>query len=363
MQNPQGQRGYTIAELAISITIMLIIMAIAMRFMTESFNVSHVTSEMTEAQQNLRTAHDFIARDLKGAGDGMEDIVSPRLLKTFLTKYLTTEPVNDASDTALGVLGVFTSDDDPPTGTAVPVPSPSPGTNISVLEKTDRLTVMKLDTWPETCLNPPLCYVSLPVGAVTGNGLTAKIPTGPNMLQFSIGDIYFFTSSGGSAFGSVTAVDPSARTVTFGAGDRFGLNKVATSGPIYLATNGKTSTLMRMQIIHYYIDADKMLRRRVYGIGGAGGYTDTAVAEHIANLRVRYILGESAANGNVAAPVDTLVSEDKQGLVRQVEVTVTAETTHNVVVKSGKQVKQELSMTGTTTVRNMQFNKHLKMSQ
>ncbi|MET0650314.1 MAG: prepilin-type N-terminal cleavage/methylation domain-containing protein [Pyrinomonadaceae bacterium] len=354
MHRSHGQGGYTLWELMLAMTIMLIVMAIAMRFMNDSVSISHTTREMTEAQQNLRTAHEFIARDLVAAGDGMEDIRSPRLLKTFLNNHLTKAPVGDTTYAALGVLGIVTSDNQAPNGTALPVPSPTPGTSIPVLTATDRLTIMMID--PD--FNDDAGSIPLPSGNVTGNGQTVTIPGTVSMTQFSVGDIYFFTSTTASAFGSVTAINSAARTLTFAAGDRFGLNQVNANGPINLVANGRPSTLMRMEVVHYYIDSDKLLRRRVYGVGGVGGYTDTVVAEHIADLQFRYVLGQSDANGNVLAPVTALGTEAQQSLVRQVEVTVIAETAHNVV----NGAKQKMTMTGTTTVRNMQFNTHLKMS-
>lgn len=356
MYRSDGQGGFTLWELLITMAIMLTITVIAMRFMTDSIKISQVTQELTETQQNLRTAHEFFARDLIGVADGMEDIRSPRLPKTFLNSYLTKAPVGDTTYSTLGVLGVITSDDQTPAGTAVPIPSPSPGTSIPVLASTDRLTLLRVDP----TFNSSVGSIALPAGSVTANGQTVVLPLGTDMTKFNAGDIYFFSSATGSAFGSVTAVTAATRTLTFGAGtlDRFGLNQVAATGPISLVSLGKPSTLMRMQIIHYYIDSGNLLRRRVYGVNAIGGFIDTVVAEHITDIQFRYLLGQSAANGNVTAPLTSLTTEADQGLVRQVEVTITAETTHKIV----NGAKQKMTMTGTTAVRNMQFNNHLKMT-
>lgn len=355
MHRSRGQGGFTVAELVISMAVMVTVMALAMHFMNDSVSMNRVAQEMTEAQQNLRTAHEFIAADIMGAADGMEDIISPRVRNAFLGGHLTTAVVPDATYATLGVLGVVTSDNQAPTGTAVPVPSPLPATSIAVRPATDRLTIMRIDK----SFNSGSWSIPLAAGAVAVNGQAVLIPGTVAMAQFNVGDIYFFTSTAGSTFASVTAVNAAARTLTFAAGDRFGLNQVAATGPLNLVTNGRPSSMMRMQIIHYYIDSDKLLRRRIYGAAGVvGGYTDSVVAEHVVNLQFRYVLGQSDANGNVAAPVSALTTEAQQGLVRQVEVTVTTETAHNVA--SG--AKQQITMTGTTAVRNMQFNLHLKMS-
>ena len=354
MHRSRGQTGYTLWELMLTMAIMLTVMTIVMRFMSDGLNISHVTNEMTEAQQNLRTAHEFIARDLLAAGDGMEDIISPRLLRPFVLNYLSRAPVNDITYPTQALLGVITSDDQVPAATGVPIPFPAPGTTIPILPATDRLTIMKIDP----TFNANVGSIALASGAVTNNGQTVTLPVGTNMAQFGVGDIYFFSSTTWSAFGSVTAIDTAARTLTFAGGDRFGLNQVSATGPINLAAGGKSSNMMRMLLVHYFVDSDNLLRRRTYGVSLVGGYTDTVIAEHVTDLQFRYILGQSDASGNVAAPVTVLDSDLLQSLVRQVEVTVTTETAHNVV----NGAKQKITMTGTTAVRNLQFNTHLKMT-
>src|ERR1044072_8253632 len=104
MHRSHRQGGYTLWELMLTMAIMLAVMAIAMRFMNASVSISHVTREMTEAQQNLRTAPEFSGRALTGAGYGMEAIISPRLPETFLSNYVTSDPVEDEDYADLGVL-------------------------------------------------------------------------------------------------------------------------------------------------------------------------------------------------------------------------------------------------------------------
>jgi hypothetical protein len=201
--------------------------------------------------------------------------------------------------------------------------------------------------------------ITLIAGSVTGNGSSVTVPAGPSMTQFKVGDIYFFTSSKGSAFGCVTGADAATRVLSFNtAGDLYGINQPVSTGPINVVVNGGTqvASMMRMFVINYFIDAGGLLRRRVFGVGGGVGFTDTVVAEHVANLQLRYFLGQSDSSGNVLQPVAQLTSETQQGVVRQVEVTVTTETVHSVV--NGR--KQQISMTGSTSVRNLQFNTHLQ---
>jgi prepilin-type N-terminal cleavage/methylation domain-containing protein len=354
MHRSPSQGGFTLLELMVVMAIMLTIMVLVMRYMNDSIKISTVTNEMTEAQQNLRTAQDFIARDLLAAGDGMQDIKSPRLTKTFLNSYLTKAPVAD-TDATLGVLGVITSDDQVPASTAVPVPSPSPSTTLPVLAGTDRLTIMQMDPTFNGGATIPLA-----AGKITGNGLTVTLPSGTDMSQFNSGDIYFFTSANGSAFGTVTAVNAATGVLSFAAGDTYTLNQNVSTGPLNLVggSGTKAASMMRMLVVNYFVDSNELLHRRVFGVGGKVGFTDTVIAENVANLQIRYLLHQTDANGNVLAPafVTQLASESQQGQVRLVEVTVTTETAHTVV-NGGK---QQMSMTGATSVRNLQFNTHLQ---
>lgn len=350
MHRSPSQGGFSMIELMVVMGMMLTATVLVMSFMNDSIRISNTTKELTEAQQNLRTAQDFINRDLMIAGDGMESIKSPRLPQTFISSYLSRGPVPDAGNPALGVLGVLTSDDQVPAGTAVPGATPA----VTVLPNSDRLTILQLDTTFNNGLPIPLV-----AGSVTGLGANVTLPVGTNMAQFMVGDIYFFNSSRGSAFGCVTGVNAGSRLLTFGtAGDPYGINQPVANGPINNVVNGgaQVSTMMRMLAIHYFIDANGLLRRRTFGVRGGVGYSDMVVAEHVSDLQLRYIVGASDANGNVIQPTKRLNTETLQGSVRQVEVTLTTETAHPVV----KGNKQPISTTTATSIRNLQFNTSLK---
>jgi prepilin-type N-terminal cleavage/methylation domain-containing protein len=348
MQRGTRQGGFSLLELLVVMGIMLTLSAITITFMNTSVKISTMTNEMTEAQQNLRTAQEFISRDLLAAGDGMQDIKSPRLPKNFMTSYISKTTVVDAGNATLGVMGIITSDDQVPAGVAVPLPTPA----VNVKTGTDRITIMQMDP---TFNNG--ATIALVNGSVTASGQTVTLPAGTTMTQFSVGDIYFFTSTKGSAFGCVTAVNAAARILTFATtGDPYGINQPIATGPIYSIMNGVTGTMMRMLIVHYFVDENGLLRKRVYGVSGGIGYNDMVVAEHVKDLQIRYILSSSSSNGNVTQPTKTLSTETLQGSVRQAEVTVVTETLHNV---AGGQ-KQSISMTTGTSIRNMQFNKSLR---
>jgi Tfp pilus assembly protein PilW len=350
MQRSQREAGFSLVELMVAMGVMIALTAVVMTYMADSIRISTATNEMTEAQQNLRTAQDFIARDLVAVGDGMEDIKFPRLTKVFLNSYLTKAPAADTNNT-LGVLGIVTSDDQVPAGTTVPIPGTA--NTITLTTASDRLTVMRMD--PDFNNG---ATISLAPGAVTNNGQTVTLPSGTNMAQFAVNDIYFFTSGAGSAFGAVTAINTGTRVLSFSTGDRYGINQSTATSPINVVVVGgtKAASMLRMFVTTYFVDSTGLLMRRVIGVAGGVGVNDTVVAEHVVNLQFRYFLDQTDANGNVVAPVTKLATETDQGDLRQIEVTVTTETAHTL----SKGTKPQISMTGSMSVRGMQFNQHLQ---
>ncbi len=110
-----------------------------------------------------------------------------------------------------------------------------------------------------------------------------------------------------------------------------------------------------MKIIHYYVNANGLLMRRVFGVRNAG-FNESVIAEHAMSLQFRYFLNLRDVDGNVAQPVAQLTTSEQQVETRQVEVTLTVETAHTL--QNGK--RQEITMTTSTSVRNMQFRRSLQ---
>jgi hypothetical protein len=110
-----------------------------------------------------------------------------------------------------------------------------------------------------------------------------------------------------------------------------------------------------MQIIHYFINSNGLLIRRAFGVKGLG-FRDSVVAEHVRSIQYRYFLNLRGADGRIVQPVAQLTSSTQQLAVRQVEVSITTETVHALPTKQ----QQALTMTTSTSVRNMQFRQALQ---
>src|SRR6266576_3016822 len=65
-----NQEGFTVIEMMVAVTIMIIVSAGVFSLMKSSMTIATASYEMTDAQENLRIAQEYINRDLMNAGDG-----------------------------------------------------------------------------------------------------------------------------------------------------------------------------------------------------------------------------------------------------------------------------------------------------
>ncbi len=354
---PHNQQGYSVIEMLIAASVMLIVTSAVVTLLRNSLTVATVAYEMTDAQENLRTAQEWINRDLMNAGDGLKSMTYIPVNTTFIQNYLTRSPVADATMPAnASNLGILVTDNNVPAGTTVPGPplsgpSPQPSpTPITLLTGSDRQTILEID--PDLPTNPQIFPSS-----ISTNGDVITLPattTTADMARFSPGDIYFLTSARGGTFGTITATDATLKTLTFATGDLCGLNTAPPNNRIKDIATGGATTLQRMRIIQYFVDTGGLLRRRVYGERGAA-FRDNVIAEHVLSVQFVYSLGLDTA-GNPVQPTDTITTPEQQVNISQVQVTVTVETPH--ALQQGS--KSQISTTTSTSLRNMQFRQALQ---
>jgi prepilin-type N-terminal cleavage/methylation domain-containing protein len=345
-----NEKGFSLIEALVAMTVMLIIVGAVFSLMRDSMKVATVAYEMTDAQQNLRTAHEFIARDLMNAGDGLESISNIRVPSAFVTSYITLNPVTDPSTPGIINLGIFTTDNNVPANTAITGAVPA----AAIRTGTDRQTILEQD---RDFLFNNRNSISLAATAINPANSIITIPAGDPMTMFNQGDIYFLTSAANAVFCTITSVDAAGRKLYFVASDAYGLNQPGANGNIAaVSANGTLATsLQRMRIIQYYLTSTGLLMRRVLGVPGAG-FRESMIAEHVLDVQFVYELATTDAVGNVTPSATTTLTTSAQQLaVRQVEVRITVETPH--AIQNGS--RQPLTMTTSTSVRNMQFRQAL----
>ena len=346
------QAGFSMIELMISLATMTIITGAAFALIGSSIKFAGSTYHMTDTEQGLRTAHEVINRDLTTAGDGLKGIGTIQVPKAFVQSYLTQTPIVISTNPNYVNLALVTSDDAVPANTAVPQASPA----ADVLTNTDRLTLLTQDytTFPN-----PVTVLAGKITVSTPN--TVIVVPSADIGKFQAGEMYALLAQNSAAFFVISSVNSSTSTLTVTNGDIYSINQTGTGTPLNVVSAGGTlpSTIVRIQIIHYFVNSNNLLVRRVFGVKGST-FVDNVIAEHVTNMQFRYLVNLLDANGFVPQPVRGLSTSQQQLAVREVEATIAVETVRAVnTVTANNSGKQVVSSTTATTVRNLQFRQAL----
>ena len=349
----KSERGFSLLEVLIVLVMMVVVTGALFGLLRDSMKTSHAALELTDAQESARTAQEYINRDLVNTGDGLNSIDPIRVPQNFVTNYLTRNPIPGPTPGIIN-LGLITADNNVPVNTLVLGTAPAVNVRATPF-LTDRITILQMER-PDK-----FTPITLAAGALTpADGVAAVSPA--DIDRFSVGEIYFIISGMGGIFATITrrdGVGTPTPTLVFGAGDAFGLNSPGPSGLFDVITDGASLpvSICRMKVIHYYIDSNGLLMRRVFGVRNAG-FNESVIAEHVVSLQFRYFLNLRDVNDNIVQPTAQLASEQEQVETRQVEVAITVETPHSL--QNGQ--RQNISMTTSTSVRNMQFRRSLQPS-
>ncbi|HEV7681548.1 MAG TPA: type II secretion system protein [Pyrinomonadaceae bacterium] len=356
------QDGFSMLELLIVLAMMIVVTGAALGLIRDSMKTSRAALELTDAQQSARTAHEYIVRDLLNSGDGLNSLNNIRVPQNFVTNYLTRNPVTNPATPGFVTLGLITADNNVPASTVVLGTAPTVSVR-SAPYLTDRITILQMERSRVEQYDSGAPEIFIPITLAAGSltpadGVAQISPADIN--RFSVGEIYFITSAVGGIFATVTdrqGVGSSTPTVIFGAGDVFGLNSLGAGGQLDVITAGATLpiSICRMKAIHYYINSNGLLMRRVFGVRKFG-FSESVIAEHVVSLQFRYFLNLRDANGDIIQPTAQLATAQEQVETRQVEVTLTVETPH--ALQNGQ--RQTISMTTSASVRNMQFRQSLQ---
>ncbi len=327
-------------ELLVVMVIMLVIMAAVFTLMRGTIMAAKANYEMTAAGQSLRSAQEFLTRDILVAGDGLKGVSNVWLPTGFVTNYLTVRPASVIDPSNLGFIGIGAVITDYDVPANINVIGSNPATTVKA--NTDRLTMLALDA--------DFSSIDVAAGAVNLNTGQINIPA-TRIAEFKVGEVYYIYSGGTGAFGTVTTVDTAANRIFWAEGDALGLNRYGKTGLLGVGTNGgkSASSLRRIQIIHYFVDAGDKLIRRVFGVPNAG-FIDSVVAEHVTRLRFNYTLNP-AADGKILEQPKQQLDIDDASLVRMIEPNLRVETAY--VLQDN--IKHWLDGTSRIGVRNIQF--------
>lgn len=288
-----GDNGFTLIEVMISMAIVLIMLGAALTTFTNALKVNAAATQLGDASQNLRAGTDLLVRDLLQTGAGIPTGGIPIPSGPGAT------PLNRP-----GVPG--TAPKFNPSVSVLPAITPGMGMGSPVNGKaTDEVTVLYADT--------SLPLNQTPLAAIAPDGSSMTVDAGTPITNtdngIKVGDLIMFSNALGNALQMVTRVSGS-QTVYFDAGDPMNLNqRNAGQGTIMQLQSSPgvfpPTTATRIDMITYYVDqttdpGHPRLDRQV-GFG-----TPLALAGLVESLEISYNLVDGVTNptdvGNPSSP-------------------------------------------------------------
>jgi prepilin-type N-terminal cleavage/methylation domain-containing protein len=338
-QKKRAQAGFSMIELIIVMVLTLVIMSAVFSLMQGTIKTANANYEMTSAAQNLRNAQEFINRDVLTVGDGVKSTPNIWLPTQFITSYLTNRTAAAIDPTNIGYtsVGAVIADNNLPAGVAVPRANPA----TSVLERTDRLTMLSID---KNFTSIPLTFAE--VDPLTGS---ITIPAA-RIADFRVGEMYFLSNGVSATFGVITAVNSGTNRIFWRNSDVLGINRTGNTGALFSVQSPRYAmNLSRVFIIQYFVDADGKLIRRVFGASGAT-FIDSVIAEHLVELQFRYILKPPGDGTIFEQPKDTF-DLDEATSVRMIEPRIRVKTAYPLQDGEYQYVEGATQL----GVRNIQF--------
>lgn len=338
------QRGFSLIELLVTMSITTIILGATMSAMTHAINATDLALQLTTMNNSLRTSMDVMVRDMLQVGQGLPsgNVILMPTLAGSTPIVLPTPPFNPVQTYYLGATGVApnvlprlstTSPGaalGPPSLSAV-LPGPGLGPVVNGIA-TDMIVTIAGDSSFDSILLGCTTPTAVCNDALTAAGTSMRVWNGPTPAGVSLtsqhganitnggaddlhaGDLIMLTRGTSSALVQVTSVV--GQVVNFAAADSLNLNQQAaadgTSRELAATPNQDVYTPLvplpvpnplpviateatRIRMITYYIDGltDPLRPRLVRRINNGAA---TAVAFDIENLSISYDLVDGDKN-------------------------------------------------------------------
>ena len=324
------QRGFTLIELMVSMSIVVSVVAIATDALMQAEHVTNMVAYEANTQENLRAGMHFMVRDLMQAGEGIPQggislpytatsaVNRPGTATIFPNTYIALPAITPGS-----LAGQLATSINPSTNAVLT------GTNTDIINIIYADNVL-VDAAGNYLYSYPVVQAapSVPVCAGTISATGASVSLAPGCFTMpgvtnpiTAGNLIMFHNQNGTALEYVTSV--AGQTINFSGGDPAGLNQtgLANGTVANLATTPGVfppTTVTRVWMVTYYVDAttptDPQLIRQVNYPGypaGAPVNPPTTIADDIENLGFSYDITSSTdavgtypnGPGNAAAPV------------------------------------------------------------
>ncbi|MEO8257646.1 MAG: prepilin-type N-terminal cleavage/methylation domain-containing protein [Acidobacteriota bacterium] len=269
MRNPSREDGFTLTEMLVSTSILLLLIGAALTTLGDGMAISDAASQLSDSNQNLRAGTNQLVRDLLMGGRiiGAEGIAMPS--GTGVTAFARPGPP--------GSNLTFSLD---PDGTNRNLPSISTGDELGPTingATTDIVTILTVDEFMPVITTPPQVAATPTAdeGTISADGGSVTLPASSLWLtgdpangtgKIEVGDLVFYKGPLGNAIQTVTSID--ATHIYFAANhgnDWFHFNQPAATNRPLAALKGTASlltawdashpvTLFRAMMFTYFID-------------------------------------------------------------------------------------------------------------
>ncbi len=306
-----AQRGFSLAEVLVSMAVGLLVMGCAVSLFKQSMDSAWLINQKSEMQQGARAAINAITADLSIAGTGMPygGVTLPNGSKSSAVHY-------GCSGTACyinaGNGGTLAS------GQLTPV---IPGHDSGAItdDTTDTLTLVYVD-YSSSLSQYPLKSIT-----PSGSQITVDPRTSPGLgdpaVGINTGDLIILSNSNGAAVGVATNVTPNSGKIDFANSDPLNINQPSAAfGNIASIGQGgyPPTTAARLLMVTYYIDTATGTPRLMRQVNA---HNPIPVADNIENLQISYDILNSG-DGTFTANLPD--AGGMPAMIKNIHVTVTA---------------------------------------
>jgi type II secretory pathway pseudopilin PulG len=216
MRNLSREGGFTITEMLVSTTVVLLVLGGALTTFKNALAINDSAAQLADANQNLRAGTNQLVRDLLMAGrmigsDGIAMPTGPGI--TFARPGPTNLNFDMIADT----------------DATLQLPSISTGYQLGPTinnSKTDIITIMTVDEFMPFVTTPPVGAATATEGTISADGANVTLAANSLWLlgdtvadtpKIKVGDLVLYVGTNGNAIQTVTSID--ATHIYFAAGD------------------------------------------------------------------------------------------------------------------------------------------------
>jgi prepilin-type N-terminal cleavage/methylation domain-containing protein len=378
------QRGFTLIELMVSMSIVVSVVAIATDALMQAEHVTSMVAYQANTQENLRAGMHFMVRDLMQAGEGIPQggislpytatsaVNRPGTATTFPTSYITVPAITPGSQIGQLATSINPVTNATLTGIATDVINIIYADNVLVDAAGNYLySYPVVQAAPST----PVC-----AGSISATGASVTLApacfTMPGVTNpITTGNLIMFHNQNGTALEYVTSV--AGQTINFAGGDPAALNqtglangtvaKLATTPGVFPPT-----TVTRVWMVTYYVNStiatDPQLIRQVnYPNYPAASPVNPpqAIADDIENLGFSYDITSSTdaagtyPNGPGNAPQPLL--PDTPAQIRAVNVFLAGRSEYAYTAETTPQYLRN-NLSSQVSIRSLSFTNQFNTS-